>query len=1336
MSTVDASANPKVRHNGHRRWREVDLVALIGESGCTLREKSPGKWVGDHAPKHGSKSGECMVVWPERGRWHCTSCGLGGDAAAWIAHLEDCDYAEACRRLEERFGPAPAPEGENEKQNRREKRALHVLRLARGRLELFHAPDSTPYAGCGAEVWRIPSQALSTWLSGLAYRELGTTLSADAVREVTNVLAAEAVHDGPEQRVFVRVAPLPGPADGAADADGGSGVALAGVVIDLADPGRHVAVVTPTGWRVAPAVQMGVRFLRPPGHLALPRPVRGGDLAPLWELANIPAPARPLVLAWLTMALLPEGHGAYPHLALFGEQGSGKSVTARMLAALIDPRKPALRAEPGNERDLMIAARNSWLLGFDNVSTVPPWLSDALCRLSTGAGYATRELYSDDDEVLFDAQRPLLSTGITEYVTRPDLLDRTIAVELPPIPEEQRRPERELWTAFEPARPAVFGALLDRLAGALRELPRVYLPRLPRMADFALVAVAAERGAGEVPAFLAAYEGARAEAHQAAVEASPIGPALLTLLGREGGCTGTAGELLEALRAEAGERQSRHGFPRTPRGLAGELRRLAPALKALGWTITWQRIGKDRARTITIDRSGGDSSPTQSPARSSAPSAESDNRPPTVRLQQATVRLQQATVRQTASFEPVADGADEADGGAGTSRVARSEDDRCAAPGCSALIDAFAWGGAGYCEQHLPPPDDPSPGPGAPSAAQDGVGDPDMSSTPGEALRSNPATPAPEPGHHGGAAHANAGARAPIVAAGPALPPFALLTDAAAVRAVLPALLAQPALGLDCETTGLDPLTCRLRLLQLATPERVHVIDLFNVPPAVLAPLFADPRRGPVLVGHNLKFDLAFLWAAGLEPPYGARLFDTMLADQLSRGCAPPRGLKDLTPEYLGQELDKAFQEADWSGELSPAMLQYAAHAAALVLPLHRHLRDRLRAEGLERVAELEQRCLPAIAWLEQTGCPFDFGAWEALAEQAGAERDRLAAELSERAGAAINWDSVPQVLAALHAAGLSPDDLPDTREETLCRHADHPLVSRLLAYREAAKRAGTYGKDWLAYSSPADGRVHADWHQIGAASGRMACRNPNLQNLPRDPRYRACVRPGAGLVLIKADYAQIELRIAAELAGERRMIEAFLRGEDLHRLTAALVLGKPPDAVTKDDRQLAKAINFGLLYGMGATAFAAHARTAYGVTLSEAQAAALREKFFQAYPALRRWHRAQPEGSITTRTLLGRKRFGVERFTEKLNTPVQGSGADGLKAALAELWETRERCPAARPVLAVHDEIVVEVATERAEAARRWLVACMTRGMQAVLREVPVEVEAMISRDLGGASP
>lgn len=254
MSTVDARANPKVRHNGHRRWRQVDLVALIGESGCTLREKSPGKWIGDHTPKHASKSGECLVVWPERGRWYCTSCGLGGDAAAWIAHLEGCDYAEACRRLEERFGPALAMKEEHEKPSGREKRALHVLRLARGRLELFHAPDGTPYAAYGAEVWRIPSRALSMWLAGLAYREQGTTLSADALRELSTVLAAEAVHNSPEQRVFVRVAPLPGPADGAVDTDGGSGVALAGVVIDLADPSRHVVVITRDGWRVVPAV--------------------------------------------------------------------------------------------------------------------------------------------------------------------------------------------------------------------------------------------------------------------------------------------------------------------------------------------------------------------------------------------------------------------------------------------------------------------------------------------------------------------------------------------------------------------------------------------------------------------------------------------------------------------------------------------------------------------------------------------------------------------------------------------------------------------------------------------------------------------------------------------------------------------------------------------------------------------------------------------------------------------------------------------------------------------------------------------------------------------------
>jgi DNA polymerase-1 len=240
-----------------------------------------------------------------------------------------------------------------------------------------------------------------------------------------------------------------------------------------------------------------------------------------------------------------------------------------------------------------------------------------------------------------------------------------------------------------------------------------------------------------------------------------------------------------------------------------------------------------------------------------------------------------------------------------------------------------------------------------------------------------------------------------------------------------------------------------------------------------------------------------------------------------------------------------------------------------------------------------------------------------------------------------------------------------------------------------------------------------------------------NLQNLPRDPRYRKCFAAPPGRVLVKADYSQIELRLAARIANEPRMRAAYERGEDLHALTAKAILGKAD--VTKADRQLAKAVNFGLLYGMGAKGFRVYARSNYVLALTAAEAEAYREKFFAIYPALRKWHQRQPDGAIETRTVLGRRRVKVEKFTENLNTPVQGSGADGLKAALGLLWERRDEVPSAVPVLVVHDEIVVECDEADAGRARDWLVRTMQDGMRPFADPVPVEVEVSIGNTWAG---
>jgi DNA polymerase-1 len=326
---------------------------------------------------------------------------------------------------------------------------------------------------------------------------------------------------------------------------------------------------------------------------------------------------------------------------------------------------------------------------------------------------------------------------------------------------------------------------------------------------------------------------------------------------------------------------------------------------------------------------------------------------------------------------------------------------------------------------------------------------------------------------------------------------------------------------------------------------------------------------------------------------------------------------------------------------------------------------------------------------------------------------------------AAWDWNSPAQVKQALAAVGVQVED---TADEALAA-VDHPLAALVREYRSATKRCSTYGQDWLQHVA-SDGRVYAQWVQLGSRAGRMSCRDPNMKQLPRG-EHRRCVRPPAGKILVKADYSQIELRIAALVADERRMVEAFRRGEDLHVLTAQRVLGIKE--VTKAQRQLAKAVNFGLLYGMGAKGFQVYARSNYGVAMTPEEARSYRNAFFRAYPGLARWHRSQPDGEVETRTLTGRRRLGVSRFTEKLNTPVQGTGADGLKLALALLWERRGQCPGAVPVLAVHDEIVVEADHGQAESAAAWLKQAMLDAMTPLIAPVPVEVDLKIAPTWGG---
>jgi hypothetical protein len=309
-------------------------------------------------------------------------------------------------------------------------------------------------------------------------------------------------------------------------------------------------------------------------------------------------------------------------LFLHGEQGAAKSTAARVFRRLVDPNTAPLRCEPRDNRDLAITAKNSWLIMMDNLSGLPVRLSEALCRLSTGGGLATRELYTDSDEVIFDAMRPAALTGIEDLATRGDLLDRGVVLTLPTITDGRRRPEEEFWADFDREAPAILGALLDALVVAVRNLPTVKLASLPRMADFGKFVTAAEPGLGFPPGtIMAAYLDNRGTANVQALESSPVGPAVLrfceTIDIRNGGWEGTAADLLDALESREGpECRKRKEWPGTPRAMGGAMRRLAPALRRVGIDVALgeRESGGQRRRLITLERTCG------APSHSSRPS--------------------------------------------------------------------------------------------------------------------------------------------------------------------------------------------------------------------------------------------------------------------------------------------------------------------------------------------------------------------------------------------------------------------------------------------------------------------------------------------------------------------------------------------------------------------------------------------------------------------------------------------------------------------------------------------------------------------------------------------
>ena len=481
---------------------------------------------------------------------------------------------------------ALAEELQDEEKPRKPTQAEILVEIAR-EAELWHTPDGAAWATVSIdghrEHWPLRSRGFRDWLEYRFHQETGKSPSNNAWQDAQGTLAGIARWEGAEYPVFVRVVEH----DGA-------------IYIDLANSTWQAVRVTPDGWQVVD--NPPVRFRRPRGLLPLPAPRRGTSIDKLRPFVNVASDNDwRLLVAWLVMALRPTG--PYPILVLQGEQGSAKSTTLRVLRSLVDPSLASLRTSPRSEQDLAIAASNGWVIGLDNLSGVPPWLSDALCRVATGGGFATRQLYTDDEEALFDYQRPVAINGIDDLATRHDLADRAIILTLPPISDEERRTEADFWREWEEVRPGVLGALLDGVAVAMGRVNEIHLLSKPRMADFAVWATAAEVAFGwREGETLRAYAENRRESIELGIEADAVAQAVRELLADSpDGWSGTTKELLDTLGRYASEEVQRSkSWPSTPRALTNRLRRSATALRQVGVEVEWQAERSKNGRLIHI----------------------------------------------------------------------------------------------------------------------------------------------------------------------------------------------------------------------------------------------------------------------------------------------------------------------------------------------------------------------------------------------------------------------------------------------------------------------------------------------------------------------------------------------------------------------------------------------------------------------------------------------------------------------------------------------------------------------------------------------------------------
>ncbi len=473
--------------------------------------------------------------------------------------------------------------GDSEAEEKKsESQASTLVAFVRDRCRLVHDENGDVYAieNTTGEVRNIERRAFKVWLHAEFYKATEKAARSQSIAEALTTLAGIGLHDGELVEVNIRCAALG-----------------EGYVIDLGEPGKSRAiVVSPGSWTVTE--HHGVMFVRPDNMKPLPEPVGGGNLDALWPLVNVPKESRLLVLTWLLECLRPDT--PFPLLEAIGEQGSAKSALQKLLKRLIDPSSIELRSAPKSGEDIFVGAGQGWLLAYDNVSHFSADLQDVLCRVATGATFATRKLYTNAEESAIRAKRPVTLNGIGASITAQDLVDRAISLELPVV--EDRREAAGIEADFDRLHSALLGALLDLFAKALSILPRIAIERdrRPRLIEFGKLGCAVAQATGRTADdFLAEFEAMRAESIGRTLDASPVAVALIEFLedraDREG--ERSAKQWYEALTKPDGA----EAWPRSPKGFSDALRRAAPALRTMGIHVSRPRKSHG-SKVISITR--------------------------------------------------------------------------------------------------------------------------------------------------------------------------------------------------------------------------------------------------------------------------------------------------------------------------------------------------------------------------------------------------------------------------------------------------------------------------------------------------------------------------------------------------------------------------------------------------------------------------------------------------------------------------------------------------------------------------------------------------------------